>query len=80
MRIAHRGGGLEMTFNEPFVAGKNASSWRTNNPLGQENQRKTSSKRCYVTLQTVREMGTSLQRKVFWDRLGGQYVQQLVYC
>ena len=41
---------------------------------------KTSSKRCYVTLQTVREMGTSLQRKVFWDRLGGQYVQQLVYC
>ena len=41
---------------------------------------KTSSKRCYVTLQTVREMGTSLQRKDFWDRLGGQYVQQLVYC
>ena len=80
MRIAHRGSGLEMTFNEPFVAGKNASSWRTNNPLGQENQRKTSSKRCYVTLQTVREMGTSLQRKDFWDRLGGQYVQQLVYC
>ena len=36
---------------------------------------KTSSKRCYVTLQTVRGMGTSLQRKVFWDRLGGQYVQ-----
>ena len=80
MRIAHRGSGLKMTFNEPFVAGKNASSWRTNNPLGQENQRKTSSKRCYVTLQTVREMGTSLQRKDFWDRLGGQYVQQLVYC
>ena len=40
MRIAHRGSGLEMTFNEPFVAGTNASSWRTNNPVGQENQRK----------------------------------------
>ena len=40
MRIAHRGSGLEMTFNEPFVAGKNASSWRTNNPLGKENQGK----------------------------------------
>ena len=68
MRIAHRGSGLEMTFNEPFVAGTNASSWRTNNPVGQENQRKkTFSKRCYVTLQTVRGMGTSLQRKDFWD-------------
>ena len=33
---------------------------------------KTFSKRCYVTLQTVRGMGTSLQRKDFWDRLGGQ--------
>ena len=40
MRIAHPGSGLEMTFNEPFVAGKNAPSWRTNNPVGQENQRK----------------------------------------
>ena len=67
MRIAHRGSGLEMTFNEPFVDGENASSWRTNNPVGQENQRKTFSKRCYVTLQTVRGMGTSLQRKDFWD-------------
>ena len=36
---------------------------------------KTSSKRCYVTLQTVRGMGTSLQCKDFWNRLGGQYVQ-----
>ena len=75
MRIAHPGSGLEMTFNEPFVAGKNASSWRTNNPVGQENQRKTFSKRCYVTLQTVRGMGTNLQHKDFWNRLGGQYVQ-----
>ena len=36
---------------------------------------KTFSKRSYGTLQTVRGMGTSLQHKDFWDRLGGQYVQ-----
>ena len=80
MRIAHRGRGLKITFNEPFVAGKNASSWRTNNPLGQENQRKNILQTLLRHTTNCKGMGTSLQRKDFWDRLGGQYVQQLVYC
>ena len=67
MRIAHRGSGLEMTFNEPF--GEQIIQWV------RKIREKTSSKRCYVTEQTVRGMGTSLQRKDFWDRLGGQCVQ-----
>ena len=67
MRIVHRGSALEMTFNEPF--GEQIIQWV------RKIREKTSSKRCYVTEQTVRGMGTSLQRKDFWDRLGRQCVQ-----
>ena len=67
MRIVHRGSALEMTFNEPF--GEQIIQWV------RKIREKTFSKRCYVTLQTVRGMGTSLQHKDFWNRLGGQYVQ-----